>query len=78
MAGFDPELDKTLWSEEKTFDTTKITVSVKQYNEGIKKIQISRENPTKEGEFRFAKLGRMTKEESEAVLPLMQTALENM
>lgn len=78
MAGFNPELDKTLWSEEKIFDTSKITVSVKQYNEGVKKLQISRENPTKEGEFRFAKLGRMTKEETEAVLPLMTKALESM
>ncbi len=75
---FDPELDKTLWSEEKQFDSTKITVSVKQYNEGVKKLQISRENPTKEGEFRFAKLGRVTKEEAEAILPLMQKSLEFM
>jgi len=75
---FDPELDKTLWSEEKVFESTKVSVLVKQYNDGVKKIQISRENPTKEGEFRFAKLGRMTKEESEAVLPMLQKAIENM
>ncbi len=75
---FDPELDKTLWSEEKELENTKLSVSIKQYNEGTKKIQISRENANAEGEYKFSKLGRMTKEEAEAIAPMLQKAIENM
>ena len=66
-------------SEEKIFENTKITVSVQQYNEGTKKLQISRENrrPASD-DWTFAKLGRMTKEEAEAVLPAIKKAIENM
>lgn len=76
---FDPNLDKKLWNESKEFEGTRITVSVMSYNDGQKKIQISRENfsQTKE-DYSFAKLGRMTKEEAEAVAPLLQEALKNM
>ena len=75
---FDPNLDKKLFSETKEIELTRITVAVCQYNEGEKKLQISRENRSQEGDWRFAKLGRMFKDEVEAVLPLMQTALESM
>ena len=75
---FDPNLDKQLFAEVKEFETTKITVSVQQYNEGEKKLQISRENRTQDGDWRFAKLGRMFKDEAEAVGPLIQKALEHM
>lgn len=75
---YEPELDKKLFNEEVEFESTKITVSVHSYNEGMPKLQISRENPNAEGEYRFAKLGRMTKEEVEKVLPLIQKALESM
>ena len=75
---FDPNLDKQLFSETKEFETTRITVSVQQYNEGEKKLQISRENRNQDGEWCFAKLGRMFKDEAEAVLPLIKKALEHM
>ena len=75
---FDPNLDKKLFSETKEIEMTRITVAVCQYNEGEKKLQISRENRSQEGDWRFAKLGRMFKDEVEAVLPLMQKALEQM
>ncbi|MBS3097662.1 hypothetical protein J4209_02595 [Candidatus Woesearchaeota archaeon] len=75
---FDPNLDKQLFSETKEFETTRITVSVQQYNEGEKKLQISRENRNQDGEWSFAKLGRMFKDEAEAVLPLIKKALEHM
>ncbi len=75
---FDPNLDKEIWAESADFERTKITVAVKQYNEGIKKMQVSRENKNASGELNFAKLGRLTKEEAEAVIPLMQKALEEM
>ncbi|MBW2992417.1 hypothetical protein KY345_04335 [Candidatus Woesearchaeota archaeon] len=76
---FDPNLDQKLWSETADFEATRITVSIMSYNEGEKKIQISRENFNQtRNDYSFAKLGRMTKEEAEAVVPLLQKALENM
>lgn len=78
MAGFDKNLDKNLFSESIDFERSRITVGVFSYNEGTPKLQLSRENKNASGEFSFAKLGRMTKDETEAVLPLMQKALDNM
>ena len=76
---FDKSLDKSLFSESVIFETTKITVSVKSYNEGTPKLQVSRENMDQNsGEWRFSKLGRLFKEEAEKVLPLMQKALGSM
>lgn len=75
---YDKNLDKALFSESVEFESTKITVSVMCYNEGTKKLQVSRENQSAEGEWRFSKLGRMTKEESEKVIPLMTKALVKM
>lgn len=75
---FDKNLDKNLFSETKEFEMTRITVGVFAYNNGTPKLQISRENRSQEGEWTFAKLGRMQKEEVEAVLPLIQKALPKM
>ncbi len=75
---FDPNLDKKLFSETKELELTRITVAVHQYNEGEKKLQISRENRNQDGEWKFAKLGRMFKDEVEAIIPLIPKALENM
>lgn len=76
---FDKSLDKELFSETAEFETSKITVSVFSYNEGAKKLQLSRMvlNP-ESGEYQWAKLGRMFKDEAEKVLPLMQKAIEAM
>ncbi len=74
MPGFDKSLDKELFSESVDFERSKITIAVFAYNEGTPKLQLSRENKNAEGEYSFAKLGRMTKEEVEAVLPLMEKA----
>ena len=75
---FDPNLDKQLFAEQAKFETSRITVSVQQYNEGEKKLQISRENMNQEGVWSFAKLGRMFKDEAEAIGPLIEKALEHM
>ncbi len=75
---FDPSLDKVVWSESVEFDKSRITVSVIAYNDGAPKLQISRENKSAEGEYRFAKLGRMFKNEAVAVAPLIQKALSHM
>ncbi|MCX6707275.1 MAG: hypothetical protein NT001_03995 [Candidatus Woesearchaeota archaeon] len=76
---FDKNLDKQLFAEAIQFETTRITVGVFSYNDGTAKMQISRENLSNNtGEYTFAKLGRMLKEEAEKVIPAMQKALAAM
>jgi len=75
---YDKNLDVEKFKEIKEFEDTRISVGVFAYNEGLKKLQISRENLSAEGEWRFAKLGRMTKEEAQEVLPLMKKAIDVM
>lgn len=75
---FDKNLDKELFSETIEFETSRIKVGVYSYNDGEKKLQLSRENRNMDGEWTFAKLGRMFKDEVEAVLPVMRKALEKM
>ena len=75
---YDASLDKKLFYETKEFENTRITVGVFSYNEGEKKMQLSRENRGQTEEWRFAKLGRVNKQEVEAILPLMQTAIKQM
>jgi hypothetical protein len=74
MPGFDKNLDKELFSASAEFDRTKITVAVFSYNGGTAKLQIGRENKNAAGELSFAKLGRMTKEEVEVIIPLVEKA----
>ena len=75
---FDPNLDKKLFSETLEFEGSNIIVGVFSYNDGVKKLQLSRERVNAQGETSFAKLGRMTKEEVEKVMPAMQKAVEAM
>ena len=78
MAGFDPSLDKTLFEEKAEFERSNVVVAVKAYNEGIPKLQLTRENKKADGSTSFAKLGRLTKEEVEAMMPLIQKAMEHL
>jgi len=75
---YDSSLDEQLFA--KSFDTEdgRITVSVYSYNNGAKKLQIVRENKDPEGALRFAKMGRLTKNEVEGILPLIQEAKAQM
>jgi hypothetical protein len=75
---YDASLDKEVFAKSHENDDGKITVSVHSYNNGPKKLQIVRENRDQEGSLRFAKLGRVTKEELQAILPSIQEALLNM
>ena len=75
---FDKNSDKELFSETIKFETTRITVGVFSYNDGEKKLQLSRENMNQNGEWSFAKLGRMFKDEAEKVIPVMEKAIEKM
>ena len=74
---YDPTLDVETFKEVKDFDGTRIRVGVFSYNGNEKKLQITRENEA-QGEWRFTKLGRMTKDEAKAILPVMMKAIENM
>lgn len=79
MAGFDKSLDVEVFGKEAQFETSKIRVSVMSYNEGRPKLQISRENLSNDdGSWRWSKLGRMTKEEAQEVLPIFEEALKEM
>ncbi|MBU1084609.1 MAG: hypothetical protein ABIG55_00940 [Candidatus Omnitrophota bacterium] len=75
---YDSSLDATVSEQKWENGTEKITVSVRSYNNGPKKLQISRESQNSQGEFRFSKLGRLTKEETEAVLPMINEAAKQM
>jgi len=75
---YDSNLDAQIFSRFWENDGGKIVVSVYSYNNGPRKIQIVREIKDRNGEYAFAKLGRLTKEEAEGVLPLIQEALKNM
>ena len=75
---YDQALDVSSFKEAKEFGETRITVGVFAYNEGTKKLQLSRENQNQNEEWRFAKLGRMTKEEAQEIVPIMMKAIETM
>lgn len=75
---FNKDLDKEIFSETIAFETTRINVGVFSYNDGEKKLQVSRENMSQNGEWSFAKLGRMYKDEAEKVIPAMEKALKHM
>jgi hypothetical protein len=75
---YDSSLDESLFSKSWETDSDRLTVSVRSYNKGPKKLQITRESRNAQGELRFAKLGRMTKEETEALLPMIQEAVNQM
>ena len=75
---FDKNLDKELFSETVEMETSRIKVGVYSYNDGEKKLQLSRENRNQDGELTFSKLGRMFKDEVEAVIPIMKKALDKM
>ena len=75
---YDKSLDMEKFKEMKEFEETRITVGVYSYNEGPKKMQVTRENKTQTEEWRFTKLGRLNKDEAKEIIPLMTKALEAM
>ena len=75
---YDSNLDEKLFSKAWETDEVRLSVNVFSYNKGTKKLQISRENKNEEGDPRFAKLGRLTLEELESILPLLQEAVSFM
>ena len=75
---YDQKLDKCVFQKVWENENERLTVSLFSYNNGAKKLQISRENKDAQGDFRFSKLGRLRKEELEAILPFIIEASKNM
>lgn len=75
---YDRELDECLFSKSEEKESERLIVGIYSYNKGMKKLQLSRENKDNQGNFKFAKLGRLTKEEVELLLPLLQEAVKHM
>ena len=75
---YDSNLDKCLFSKSYESEWERLTISIYSYNNGPKKMQISRENRNTEGNTRFVKLGRLGKAEVESIIPLMEEALNHM
>ncbi|MCP4253803.1 MAG: hypothetical protein GY775_10410 [Candidatus Scalindua sp.] len=75
---YDKALDECVIAKSWESDQEKLTVSVFSYNKGTKKLQLTRENKNAKGELRFAKLGRLTKEEIDALLPLINEVRASM
>ena len=72
---YDSSLDEQLFSQSWEDAGGKIVVSVHSYNKGPKKLQIAREIKDRMGNAAFAKLGRLSKEEIQGILPLIQEAI---
>ena len=70
-------LDVSSFKEVVDFQNTRITVGVYSYNGAPKKLQVTRENQI-DGQWSFTKLGRMSKEEAQGVVPIMIKAIEAM
>ena len=75
---YEKSLDVESFKEVKEFADTRISVGVFSYNNGEKKLQISRENKDQNEEWRFAKLGRMNKQEAKDIIPVIMKAVEKM
>ncbi|NQT90023.1 MAG: hypothetical protein HQ558_02085 [Candidatus Omnitrophica bacterium] len=75
---YDRSMDESLFAKSIDTENGRLTVSIYSYNKGPKKLQITRENKDMNGELRFAKMGRLAKDEIESLLPLIQEAVTNM
>ena len=71
---FNHELDEKIWS--KQVAVSNVVVSVHRYAGGVPKVQITRSNFKREAwVMPSRKLGRMTRAELEALIPVLQEAL---
>lgn len=75
---YDASLDEKIFSKSWESEGMRIAVTVYSYNKGQKKVQVGRETQNAEGEYRFGKLGRLTKDELEGILPLLSEAIQHL
>lgn len=74
---YDASLDVATFKEVVDFENTRVTVGVFSYNGAPKKLQITRENMI-DGNWSYTKLGRLGKDEAQAVVPIMMKAIATM
>lgn len=74
---YDASLDVATFKEVVAFENTRVTVGVFSYNGAPKKLQITRENMIDE-KWSFTKMGRLAKEEAQAIVPIMMKAIATM
>jgi hypothetical protein len=74
---YDASLDVSTFKEVVDFENTRVTVGIFSYNGAPKKLQITRENLI-DGAWSFTKMGRLTKDEAQAVVPIMMKAIATM
>jgi hypothetical protein len=72
---YETSLDNQLFSQSWDYGAGRIVVSVYSYNNGPKKLQIVREVKNRQGRANFVKLGRLSKDELQGILPIIQEAL---
>ena len=75
---YDPSADQKIFAKAWENDIGRLVVGVYSYNGGPRKVQIKREPKEEDGRPAFAKLGRLTKEELQGILPLLQEALSHL
>ena len=71
---FDESKDIKLFEEKADFGKWELILSVRSYNKGQPKLQISRVENTEKGST-FAKLGRLSHSELVAILPIIANAM---
>jgi len=72
---YNSSLDQKHFSKSFEKEDGRITVSLYSYRNGPKKLQLTREMKDREGNFSYVRLGRLSKEELQAILPLINEAL---
>ena len=75
---YDASLDQEIFSKAWEHEAGRLVVGVYSYNSGPRKVQIRRELKGEGGRPSFAKLGRLTQEELQGILPLLQEALSQL
>lgn len=75
---YEASLDEQVFAKAWENDAGRLVVGVYSYNGGPRKVQIRREPKEEAGRPSFAKLGRLTKEELQGILPLLQEALDHL
>lgn len=77
---YNKSLDKEHYKDSKEFDNDmKLTVSIHSYNEGQRKLQLTREGKRKtDNEWMYLRLGRLSKQEVEGIILMMTKALDEM
>ena len=75
---YDKSLDVEIFKETKELGDTCLSVGVYAYNQGENKLQITRQNKNRVDEWQFVKLGRLSKDEVQEIIPLIQSAVEKM